>query len=370
MNKCKYRFRKADFLYGGKITFIIGVLALVLVLLGFSTDAFDPVGKALRSFRLSDGFFYSRAIRERNNTDVNPGIVLVDIKNCDSRDEIAEIVNRINESSPRLLAVDIIFGKAAGVASEVDSLLTVAFQASGNLILAQRVLESPEGVQVERSFFADKVDCVEGDVSFDYGTVRSLSSKRSVCGIEYPSFVAQVARIGKIRNGFDDQLINYSPIQTICLGPENLSDISLLKDQIVILGDSEDLRDFHDIPVLINGKARTSGMMIIAQSLYTLRPNNSFTNCPRWLAIIIGILLTYLFCTFFASPMYRRGKFNGLWISIWQVIVLVFLVGIAYILFWSFHLNVTLIYWLLGVGLAEFATEFFYFIRDYLLKKR
>lgn len=364
MAKRQYRFQREDFLYGGIITCIIGVIALVLALIGLTTDAFDPIGHAVENFHLSDGFFYTQAIKESDNAELNPGIVLVDIQDCDSREEIADIVNRINESEPRLLAVDIIFGKAATVSSLADSALVSAFCASNNLILAQRVLQSPEGTTIERSFFADDVNCVEGDVSFNYGIVRSFSPYLSVHGEDIPSFINHVARIGGLAQMFKDQLINYSPIKTISISPENLPAKDFLKDQIVILGDGQDLRDYHDIPVLIDGQARTSGMKIIAQSLYTLRPHNGFTNCPDWLALVLGIILTYLFCTFIASPMFRIDKFNGLWISIWQIIVLIILLILTYFLFWGLHFNMTLTYWLIGVGMSELATELFYFVKN------
>ena len=358
----KYNFQKRDFLYGGIITCIIGGLALVLAMIGLTTGAFDPIGQALNNYHISDGFFYARALNQRDSEVLNPGIVLVDIKDCDSRKEIAEIVNRVNESQPRLLAVDIIFGKASSTICDSDSALVSAFKASHNLILAQRVLDGPEGYTIERSFFADDVECVEGEVSFENGTVRSISPSISIQGDDYPTFISQIAKVGGITDIFKHQLINFSPIKNVRFDPENLPPDDLLRDQIVIMGDSQDLRDFHDIPVLMDGQAKTSGMNIIAQGLYTLRPDNGFTNCPEWLAILIGILLTYLFCTFIASPMFRIGEFNGLWISIWQVIALLFLLMLTFFIFWTLHFNLSLTYWLIGVSLSGLATEFFYFV--------
>lgn len=364
MIKTGINFRKEDFIHGGIITGIIGVIACVVSAIGLSTDVFDPLGQALDNFHISDGFFYSRSIRNSSHPELNPGIVLVDIKDADSREEIADIVNRINEASPRLLAVDIIFGKTASVASESDEALVSAFRGSKNLILAQRVVDGFDRHIVERSFFADDVECEEGEVSFANGIVRTFSQYTSVRGTDYPSFIGQIAGIGGIDTDFGEQLINYSPIKNISVGPEDLPANDLLKDQIVILGDSRDLRDFHDIPIIVDGQARTSGLNIIAQSIYTLQSNNRFTCCPDWLALIIGILLTYLFCTFIISPMYRIDKFNGLWISIWQVIILLCLLFITYLLFWNFHFNMTLTYWLIGVGLSGFATELFYFVKN------
>lgn len=358
----KYNFEKKDFLRGAGITGIIGLIALVLALFGLSTGVFDPIGQVIENYRISDGFFYTHSIKHRGTEELNPGIVLVDIHDCDSRAGIAEIVRTINEASPKLLAVDIIFGQAASFTTEEDSVLVSAFKSSKSLVLAQRFVAGTDGWRVERSFFADEIGALEGDVGLDLGLVRSFAPSINIGGNEYPTFIAQVAKQGGLKDTFKPQLINYSPVKTICLGQEDLPAEDFFKDQIVILGDKGDLRDYHDVPVLIDGQARTSGLNIIAQSLFTLAPHNGFMNCPDWMALIIGIILTYLFCTFIASPMFRIERFNGLWISIWQVIVLIVLMALTFFLFWAFHINVSLTYWLIGVGLSELATELYYFI--------
>ena len=157
-------------------------------------------------------------------------------------------------------------------------------------------------------------------------------------------------------------MINYSPVRTVSVRLEALPAPDLLRDGIVLLGDSGDLQDFHHIPVLMDGQARTSGMNIAAQALYTLRPGKGYTTCPGWLSLLISLVLTYLFCTFIAAPMFRIGQFNGLWIAIWQVAVMVVLLLLTYCLFWWFRFYMPLTWWLVGVGLAGLATELFYFI--------
>lgn len=362
MSFLKYGFKKRDFLYGGIITAIIVVISLLLSIIGLNTDVFDPIGQAIDSFHLSDGFFYSRTKHHTSSEEVNPGIVIVDIQDCDSREEIASIVNKINQAGPKVLAVDIIFGNYASASSYEDSVLVATFKESSNLILSQRNIFGENGWHTERSFFANEVACKEGDVSFNPGMVRSFYKSLDVDGKLIPSFVSLIATEAGIMSSSGESLINYSPIKTITLGPNAINE-DLIKDQIIILGDAGDLRDFHSIPVLIDGLPRASGVIIIAQCLYTLQPHNSFYTCPEWLSLIIGLILTYLFCSFIAAPMFRKEKFNGLWISIWQIVVLFFLLILTYILFWGFHFNMSLTYWVVGVGLSELATELFYFVK-------
>lgn len=357
----KYGFKAKDFLYGAAITAIIALITGALALLGLSTRVFDPIGQAISNFHLSDSFFYSRSLHAGEQKEANPGVVLVNIADCDSREEIADIVNRINSASPKLLAVDVIFARYASASAAGDSALVAALSEAGKLILAQRWTRSAEEWTVERSFFADVIPCIEGDVNFTYGVVREFSDSFAAGNRVVPSFIGQIACEAGLKEGFGKQLINYNPVYTVMLTPEQLSDTSLLEDQIVILGDAGDLRDFHDIPVLMDGMPRASGMKIFAQCLYSLQPGNGFRECPSWLALLAGILLTYLFCTFFASPLFRVNRFNGFWISVWQLLVMLLLVSLNYLLFWSMHFIMPLTWWLVGVGLAGLATEFFYF---------
>ena len=359
----KYDFKRKDLLYGGIITAIIAVIALVLILIGLSTEVFDPIGRAIDEFSISDSFFFSKTKRHSDCADLNPGIVLIDIADCDSRQEIADIVCKINDASPKLLAVDIIFGEYSSSSSFSDSLLVRAFQSSRNLVLAERFVNGENGWYSERSFFADDIPCIEGDVNFQYGIVRTFEDEYVAGMAHIPSFVSLIASQAGICNGFKKQLINYSPVNTITIPADYTGSFDIVRDQIVILGDAGDLRDYHDIPVLINGQSRTSGLRIIAQCLYTLQPGNGFVTCPNWLALVIGIVLTYLFCAFIASPMFRVDRFNGLWTSIWQVIVLLLLVALTYLLFWGFHFCMPLKYWLIGVGFSNLATDFFYFVK-------
>lgn len=356
------KFQKRDFLFGGCITAIIIAIGGLLWIIGMNTDVFDPIGKAINNYHISDIFFYVDSRKHRTVENVNHGVIIVDIHDCDSRREIAEIVNKIKNAKPRVLAVDIIFGEAVAISSEEDSLLKSAFNGIPNLVIASRCAEGIDGWHTERSFFADQVNCVEGDVNFDNGIMRSFFHTQSLGTKEVTSLVAQVAKKGGICDFFQEQLINYCPVRTITLYPEDLIDTELLTNQIVLLGDGHDLRDYHDIPVLINGSPRTSGLNIIAQCLYSLRPGNGFQRCPQWLDILIGLLLTYIFCTFISSPKFRIGQFNGFWISIWQVVVLLILISLTYVVFWKFHYCFSLKYWLVGVGLSGLATEFFYFI--------
>ena len=452
---------REDCLNAAYIVAIIAVCVSLLALVGMNFKIFDPVDKAVSDLKMSDGFFYSR--HKEHSGVCDPDVVIVDLAGVESRGEIARIVNEINGCAPKVLAVDIIFGRAVSSDNVADSLLADAFRHSPNLVLAQRlvrmdagvrseavssadaslcddvssrmdagvrseavssadvsscddvssreesVLKQNKGYRIERSFFADDVDCVEGDVNLEYGTVRHISAGVDI----YPSSTHRFSRLGRdqaslalrsayrkgsfsrhfsrlgrdqaslaLRSAYrkgsfvnciaslsgrravvDNELINWSSLDTISVSPGRINSVKpFLKDKIVILGDSKDLRDYHDVPVISNGETRISGVNIIAQSLYTLRPGKGFKTTPRWFDIILGIVLTYIFCAFCVSPISRRGC-DDAWITIAQTCVLIVLLFFSYVLFWTFHLNMSLAYWLLGVGCSNFAAKLYFFFK-------
>lgn len=366
----KYGFnRRQDFIFGSIITAATAIVALILALIGLSTAVFDPIGQALGNFSLSDGFFYTKSGGKESGKKMIHDIVIVDIKDCESLEDIARAVKVINQAKPKTLAVDVIFGQYASTSAQGYELLVEAFKETPNLILAERVVPRDGGAYLERSSFVDEVLCLEGAVNFDNGMVRSFVDSIQFESSRLPSFISLIARQAGYEDFSGENLINYSPVRALTIESKKLVNSEILNDQIVLLGDTDDLRDFHDIPVLIDGKARTTGVRIHAQCLYTLQPGNGFHSCPRWLSLIIGILLTYLFCTFVASPMFRIDKFNGLWITIWQIIVILIFVVLTYILFWTFRIYMPLTYWLIGLGLSGFCTELFYFIKDKKYKR-
>lgn len=356
MSSKKYIERK-DFINGGIITVIVAMLASLIAFVGVHIKVFDPLSKAFENTYLSDGLFYAHG-----RSGVDSELVIVDLDGCSSRAEIAATINDINSCSPKSLAVDVIFGKASSVSPREDSLLVDALADSPNLILAQRIA----GKGVERSFFADVLECTEGDVTLGNGIVRCIPAAWEMDGERIPSFISRISAMMGRRSVEDNELVNYS-LETLPAVPAKavIQSQDYIKGKMILLGDMGDLRDLHDTPVVFDGEARTSGLNIIALSLNTLRPGNGFRNAPMWIEIFLGIILTYLFCSLVVSP-FRRLGIDDVWVVGVQVVALIVLLSLSYFLFWVFHLNVSLCYWFIGIGLADLGTKFFYSWRNFL----
>lgn len=347
--------RKAFWLDGLLITVLSLVLTLALYLIGFSFSIFDPLGDALESFHLSDGFFYAH--NNNRNPVPNEGVVIVDIADCDSRAEIAEIVTRISVANPKVLAVDIIFGPASSMDKNDDSLLVSAFQScNANLVLAQN--------GEIHSFFADNLPCLEGDVSIEGGVVRTFSTKGS-----FVEAIMDAAGL-MVPARKNDLLIDYTTAITPVYKPKHVFKKDGLEDQIVILGDNSDLRDFHRIPTEINGRNTMSGTMLYAQELYTLLNGRRFMDFPKFLNIFLAFIFVWLFASLVCAPLKGHNcKFDNLQMNVLQIASAILLFAVAYFIFWLFNLNLSLAWALIGFTIVGLATELFVWIKSWRIWK-
>ncbi len=355
MARIKHWMQRGFWLDGLWITVLSVLMTLVLYLTGLSLPVFDPLGDALDGFHMSDGFFYA------HNSDRNPvpneGIVIVDIAECDSREGIASIVERINAGCPRVLAVDIIFGPSATLDHGTDSLLVNAFKSCpGTLVFAKN--------GDLHSFFSEELICLEGDVAMESGPIRTFSLKES--------FVGAIARaVGLVLPASDkDILIDYTRAETPVYTPDQVIRKDGIEGNIVILGDNSDLRDRHSVPSDIHGSNTVPGTLVYAQELYTLLSGRKFRELPKALNLILSIILVWLFASLVAAPLKgHECKFDNLQMSVQQFVSFVIIFGFAYFLFWRFNLNVSLVWSLIGFTIVGLATEVYVWMKSWNIWK-
>ena len=138
------------------VVFII-LFTLFLSFLGLNTDVLSPLKQAMDSYRLTDVYFSSH----KGSTPISHegrSVVLVDISSCETRSDIATVIDRINEAEPFLVALDVIFPKAVSADKTQDDSLVAAMSRVKNLVLAEE-LRPVSGTEYRRisSFFADFV---------------------------------------------------------------------------------------------------------------------------------------------------------------------------------------------------------------------
>ena len=127
-----------------------------------------------------------------------------------------------------------------------------------------------------------------------------------------------------------------------------------MKDKIVFIGDINDLRDWHDIPIGTTGRSRMSGVELHALSTYTLLSPYHYHFLPKFLSIFIQIILIYFFCLILHK--WRPQTTMDNWIQLLlQIAFIAIIVIFCYILFRTCYLICSPSIAIIGFGLVGFA---------------
>ena len=298
------------------LTVIVVIVVCVLFsVAGLNTEVFSPFKQAVDSYDITDvymGFHKSQQVPSYDGTSV----VLVDISSCETRSEIAEVIERVNAAKPRLIAMDIIFPHAISADPVQDSLLTEALSKVDNLVVAteMRPVSGTSFVQFS-SFFVEQTNAVEGLVSLPSGVIREWSPLMTVEGQQYPSLTKAITDVLEIPvpESEELQLINYAIHDPLVIDAQEPWDPAFLEGQIVLMGDVYDARDTYQVPVSFRSSARQSGVYIHKQILMTCLAQDYFKHVPTWLEYLISILLLFAVALVLSPLMeYAKNKENDM----------------------------------------------------------
>ena len=333
------------------VVVVIAAMAFALRAIGLSLAVFDPLGQAIDQYHFSDGLFYARNKMTRL-PQANPDVVIMDISGCHSRAEIAAVLDKVGSAQPAAVGLDIIFPDASSVLPEENDSLIRAISRLPNLVLACNESQGTE----EHSFFSENF--VEGNVAMEYDMVRSFHSGDG-------SFVGELLRkIGRPElMDQTERMIDFDRVHTYVYEHDNEIPSREVAGCIVLVGDKQDLRDFHRVPVSVNGNLRLSGEELLAQELYTVLCGKRFRECSFGLTMCLCILLTYLFCALVVCPLHDAKKpFNSLVCSLGLFILVILLTFLEYWVFFSLNIYWSPVWLFVGTGLAGLSAEVFYWI--------
>lgn len=350
MNKFFGPFRKVHWLHSAGVMVIMAAIVLMLRLIGLSIAIFDPLGSAIDDFHFSDGYFYAH--QRGDSVFANPNVAIVDIAGCRSRAEIANVLEKVAEANPVVVGLDVIFAPSSAIDRAGDDSLLQAISHLPGLVTACNVFDGGE----EHSFFAEFVS--EGNVSLPYDIVRSYSSDKG-------SFVGEILRSFGREDLLEEstRLIDFSEVKTWKYGKDDPIPAAEVQDCIVLVGDTGDLRDYHRVPVKVNGKLRLSGVELYAQQLYTSLQGKRYSEVPVWINTAICLLLIWLFCALFICRIFDADmSFNGLRCLLAQIFAIMVFFAIGFAMFFGLGIYFPPVMFLVGAGLAGLAAELFYCI--------
>ena len=131
--------------------FVIAILRFLPVF--FDLDMFDPIQGTLEEMQVSDLAFSQ--FRDYQSIPLDTNVIIINNGHLE-RDELAEMINIINQYNPRVISIDAMFRKDKG--PDIDQPLVEAFKNTKNLVL---------GVELYKNY----------DESDSWDTLRTSNAK-------------------------------------------------------------------------------------------------------------------------------------------------------------------------------------------------
>ncbi len=355
--------------HAAMVLLVIVALCVVVGKFGFSSSYLDPVSIALSKFNITDTYFDIMNDNADEVMDYNPDVVLFDLSGCYSRAEIADGIQRLHDMGAKVIALDVIFGPNGRDTLANDSLVRVVSRCK-NVIAACRMVPNYDSFIKEESFFVKETGCVEACVNVENETVRNFNRTLTFGDTTLSTYVHEIVKMAypdvyETWNNRPEntELINYKQtlFNKIHIYDEPFPEE--VEGKIFLVGDFQDLRDFHEIPVKIDGSRRICGTTIHGYSISTLTmPNRLIENMTETHALIFGLIATFIFCIFYCWLTETYNDFSGVLGTTTQIVVMMTTVFVAGYLFIEKQYNVRMLYALLGTGMGGYAAQLYYFL--------
>lgn len=320
------------------------IIAGLLLLLFIHVHILDPISKAFEDFRFSD-IYTSQNFKEKAPTNK---IILVNIGNHD-RADIANAINKIDESKPKVIGLDIIFKDRKDLIK--DSILHVALQNSKNIVSAY-IVEDKNVVISDPYFKTGQAGFI--NLNQQDAVVRDFTGiTKTENGTNY-AFPVKVFETAGLLNEDNKQKLEHSlkinytgnnnSFLTFDLNEILKSDkIPALENAIVLFGymgsptgNPNDILDKHFTPLnsKFAGKSIPDmyGLVVHANIIKMLMEADYIYKAPKALVLVLAFICCFI-TIFFALLLHKKSAFTyHLLLKILELIVSIFFLYIAFLL--------------------------------------
>ena len=301
------------------VTLLIWLVIILLDFIRLNIHFLDPFNNGLKNYEITD--IVSSRLRDTDQIEFEDQIVLVNTGKPD-RKELAQIIQRINQFTPKVIGVDILLeGKQD---TSIDSSLMETIKARPNVVLANKLGNFNDSTKVfdpptscEPMFCEHSHTGFVNFVSKDNWTIRLFHPKVKTSTGEELAFAVKITELAEKkaldklwrRNRKTERIHYLGNINSfVQFDKELLLDPSLdlseaFKDKIVLvgyLGDDEwskPMRDRFFTPLNDQYTGRSLpdmfGLVIHANIISMLLHENYIFEVPGWFVGILEILFCY-----------------------------------------------------------------------------
>ena len=354
---------------------MLGLFGWLLILITSKISIFDPVGAAFSDFSMTDVFF---EIQNTGQPIHDNNIVIVDMTDLKTRDDIAQTITDIKSCHPKVLGIDLIFERPSF--DQFDDVALVSAIESGDCPqICSCKLRNYD--QKTKSFqdclysFFHKVNNYEwGYTNYLQRRMGGVTRETSQTQFHNDSLVFSFPYLlacyytGKkpTKEIVNERAIIYANVEFDTVKcTEVIRHKDLLKDKLVLLGTLNEEADMHFSPI-----GKIPGVKVIAYSILSYIKHGDITRMSRGSSLLLSLVL----CFIAAWMGYKIEKWNSVFFPILAKIfnfsLCIVLIGVALYVFVTYDYYIDLFYPLLGLALVEDVRELYVGIIKWAVRKK
>lgn len=344
----------------------VALLGWIIFLISEKIGIFDPIKIALDDFYTTDVYY---EMMHSDNPDIDQDILIIDMTELSTRNEIAKVITDIRKCEPKLLCIDLIFEHPSYDPISDDSLITSLLQDGCRILLPCKLRnydnESEAFQDCLHSFFytSDNSNISCGYCNYRQIRMGGCTRETSVCqnlkdSVVYSfPFMASCLYKGK---EIQSQPVNESHImyddidfQTIC-HKNVLKEAENIKGKLVILGTLHEEADTHFTPL-----GKMPGAKVVAYSIHTYLKGEAIKDFGITNSFIIAMITWWLAACIGYWIEKRHNIIYAILAKIVNFTLGVFIIWISFEVYARYQYNIDLLYPLLGLAMVEDIREMY-----------
>ena len=334
----------------------IGLLSFVV----FNVSVFNQFTQAFKDFTLSD-IYYSKIMNQ--NKIYDGPLVLINVENR-KREEIAYLIQRLEEGKPKVIGLDIIFRNKIDTAPKADEILKETFAQYNNIVYPYIATFNNSLAETRNdAYFQTKsssfVNLVGEDPTFStiryfypvYNNVPAFTSailqmydsSEAAASLQKGQRKTEIRYYGNIQN-FKYQ--TFAEVMDISFKTESL------KDKIILVGYMghadgtsgliDEDRFFTPLNPRLSGRSHPDmyGTVMHANILRMELDKDYIFSFPPWLNLLFAFLLSWILLPFFIHWYIHKPLWYHLMLVLTQFTVSILFVFLTLLLYTSVNVKI------------------------------
>jgi len=352
------------------------LLGWLLYFVSEKIGIFDPIKAAFEDFYMTD-IYYEITHSEEPPHDAD--IVIVDMTNLSTRDEIAQVITDIKSCKPKVLCVDLIFEHPSFDTIDDVSLITSLETDECKQVLSCKLRDYDKESSSFRnclySFFYgfDNKNILWGYSNYSqirmggYTRHTTLSQKTNDSIVfSLPYTAACLYQEKKLqRQEIEERQILYGDIDfNVINSCDILKESDKIKDKLVVLGSLHEEADMHFTPL-----GKMAGVKVIAYSIRTYLKGGEVKELGTIGNLLIGILVWWFAACIGYLIEKRHPIVYGILAKIFNFTLVAILIWISFEIYARYSYHINLLIPLTGLAMAEDIREMYIGIVRWLHEK-